>query len=127
MTTDNKADNKADWSKAKPSGERKFREIETEFFKFENVTDTLEGYLVDVATQRMRNNNDGSPNIIGRYKLQKETDGSVPEYVEFLGGADLDSKMKSVEINEFVRVTYTGTNRTTTGNTMKVFSVQVAE
>lgn len=127
MTTEKKASNKNDWSKAKSTTERTFREVETEFFKFENIGDMVEGYLVDVSTQRMRNNADGTPNIIGRYKLQKESDGAVPEYVEFLGGSDIDAKFKSIEINDFVRVTYVSDNRTSTGNRMKVYSVQVAE
>ena len=127
MTTEKKTSNKDDWSKAKSTTERKFREVETEFFKFEKVGATVEGYLVDVSTQRMRNNSDGSPNIIGRYKLQKESDGDVPEYVEFLGGSDIDAKFKSLEINNYVRVTFTGTQRTNSGNPMKLFTVEVAE
>jgi hypothetical protein len=127
MTTEKKTGNKEDWAKAKSTKERTFREIETEFFKFEKPEATLEGYLVDVSSQRMRNNSDGSPNVIGRYKLQKETEGSEPEYVEFLGGSDLDAKMKGVELNDFVRITYTGNNRTSQGNNMKLYRVEVAE
>lgn len=134
MTTDNKAEapakstsNKEDWGNAKQTGPRKFRTVENAFHKFENVDDAIEGYLVDVSTQRMRPNRDGSPNVIGKYKLQQETETGDPTFVEFLGGTDIDSKMKGVEINDYVRITLTGSERTSSGNLMKRFTVEVAE
>jgi hypothetical protein len=120
-------ESKTDWAKAKSTKERAFRTIENEFFKFEAVGDSIEGYLVEKHTQRMRPNSDGTPNVIGRYKLQQETETGEPHFVEFLGGTDIDSKLEGVEINEYIKVTKLGSTRTASGNQMNQFQVQVAE
>jgi hypothetical protein len=137
MTTEKTAkgstSNKGDWAKAKPTGERQLRTLATDFFKFENVGDSIEGYLVDKSAQRMRPNSDGSPNIIGKYKLQLETETGEAKFVEFLGGTDIDAKLGEVverlERGEspFIRLEYVGTERTSGGNSMKKFLAQVAD
>lgn len=123
--------NRADWGKAKSSSERQMETVETNFYQFENHGDAIEGYLVDKQSQRMRPNADGSPNIIGKYKLQLETETGEPSYTEFLGGTDIDSKLaEAAEALErgrtpFIRVTYSDDRRTSSGNRMKVYTVQI--
>ena len=97
--------------------ERKFRTIESpDFFKFENVGDSLEGTLVE----KSQSDNYG----IGLYTLRKD-DGTT---MRIHGSANLDSKMTGVQINDYVRITFSDSKAMERGKSpMKMFDVEVGE
>lgn len=82
------------------------------------VINQVEGQLIEKTEMNMRGG------LVGRYLFERE-DGTP---FTLLGAKLLDEKMAFVEVGSFVRVTLEeGTTRTSTGNQMKNFTVEVAE
>lgn len=105
--------------------EKTFKTIESSKFVIlgqprddEDPINSVEGTLIEKETILMRGND------VGRYHLETE-DG---EKITVLGATTLDEKMLSVDIGAYVRITLEPQKtRTSSGNEMKNFTVEVAE
>jgi translation initiation factor IF-1 len=88
-----------------------YEEIEdADFFKFENIGDSIEGNLIDIGTSEQYH--------FGLYTLEKD-DGTT---VRFHGAAQLDGKMKSIKLGDSVKVEFYDVEKRAKGN-MKLFRV----
>lgn len=102
-------------SSAKPA--RKFQEVESpDFFRFENVKDSIEGKLLGRDIVTFQNG------AVNRYTVETE-DGQK----KFLGSTVLDDTFANIPDGAFIRVTYIGDKKTASKRTMKDFKVEVAE
>jgi len=105
--------------------ERKFKEVEQADFiilggERENgpVIKTVEGQLLEKSEMNMRGG------LVGRYQFERE-DGTP---FTLLGAKLLDEKLMQVEVGNYVRISLLDeTVRTSTGNQMKTFKVEIAE
>lgn len=78
----------------------------------------VEGTLVEKTQMNMRGG------LVGRYAFERE-DGTP---FTVLGAKLLDEKMIGVDVGNYIRITLNEeTVRTSTGNNMKAFTVQVRE
>lgn len=103
-------------SDRKESKQKKAEEFETEevespnFFRFENVGDTIEGTLREVTRSEQYN--------FGIYTLEK-SDGSI---ARIHGSSDLDDKMTLIAKGLWIRIVYYDQKKMPKG-TMKLFKV----
>lgn len=96
---------------------RTFRKLNPEQVKWEEEGAQIEGFLRGASVVQF--NTGPTP----RYTFERE-DGSL---VFCFATTILQSLMESVEIGDYVRVTYTGDSETGTGQRAKLFDVEVAE
>lgn len=110
--------------------ERKFRKVEDAEFIILGKTpvdpakedgpkvNSVEGTLQSKANMNMRGG------LVGRYQFEKD-DGSK---FTLLGAKLLDEKLESISVGEYLRITLgESTQRTSSGNDMKTFEVEIAE
>lgn len=90
-----------------------WEEIESDFVTFTDIGDSVAGRLIDKSTQEMRNG------TVGRYQVEI-ADGTNKT---FLGGTDLDAKLKLIEVGTQIKVRFIGTQSTNSGQQMKRFQV----
>ncbi len=117
-------ENKSDSSDSVNSDEG-FRDVESADFIILGgerdkgpVINQVEGILNEKTQMNMRGT------LVGRYSLTREDDTAFT----VLGAKLLDEKMVNVEVGDFVRITLEeGKQKTSGGNEMKLFRVQVKE
>lgn len=93
-----------------------YKEVETNFFQFKNIGDTIAGRLIAKGKQKAGNSE------VGRYTV---IDGSNKP-VSFMGSTDLDEKLALVTLRYDIIVTYETVLKTSTDpakNDMKIFKV----
>lgn len=95
-----------------------YREVKVEFFKFENIGDSLRGRLVGKDQTVMNRGN-----RIGKYTVVMED----KTMVNFLGAVELDELMRRVAVGAEVFIQYTHSEKLDGGNEMKHFTVAVKQ
>lgn len=98
--------------------ERKFTPVEPQFFKFDEVGQTVEGTYLGVEDFTYKNGNPGK-----RYVFERE-DGTK---FSLNGSAVLDRQMQHVDVDMYLRITFTGLFHTDTGQEGKTYSVEVSD
>ena len=89
-----------------------YDEIEDpDFFKFEDIGDSVEGTLIDVGTSDQYG--------FGLYTIEKADETQI----RFHGSSILDARMKQVNIGDYVRIKYMDVEKRPKGD-MKLFSVK---
>ena len=96
--------------------ERKFKKIQVNFWKPEEVGDQLQGTLV-------KKEEDVGANNSKLYGL--ETDAK--KQMAIWGGTVLDELMNYISVGDFIRVTYKGLKPVAGKNDMKLFEVEKDE
>lgn len=93
-----------------------FKEVNTNFFQFKTIGDTISGRLIVKGKQKAGNSE------VGRYTI---IDGNN-KTVSFMGSTDLDEKLALVTLRNDIIVTYETDLKTSTDpakNNMKIFKV----
>lgn len=99
-----------------PKG-RSFQEVTTDFFKFENFEDSVEGVLLEKSTQQFREG------VVGRYAVQSDASDKP---TTFLGSTAIDDLLKNIPEGTYIRLTYVGEIATRSGMKMKDMKLEVA-
>jgi len=103
--------NDLEGKEAEGKTEEGYEEIEDpDFFKFENVGDAAAGKLVDIGHSDQYG--------FGLYTLEQD-DGSQ---IRFHGSSQLDSRMKQIDIGDFIKVEFMDLEKRPKGD-MKLFKV----
>lgn len=96
---------------------RKFRTVEANFVKLNEIGDSVEGFLIEKSEQQF------TESAVGRYKIECD-DGSQ---TSFLGSTDMDDKLGLIEIGQYIRVTLAGTVKSRNGRDIRQFTVEVSD
>lgn len=110
------------WQDDPKTATRKWRTLENNFVSLKVKGDTVEGKLLEKGEQMFRRP-DGEMYPVGRYQLQDDA-GLVRT---FLGSAQLDTLLISVEIGQYLKIVCTGTEKTSSGYNVKTYKVEVAD
>jgi hypothetical protein len=100
---------------------RTFRDISGDFFKFEKPGDAVEGMLISKDVISMKKGT--VINDVGKYVV--ENDEGIRK--SFLGGAVLDSTLAEIDLGNYIRVTFTGTRKSSNNMDVKQFKIELAE
>lgn len=89
-----------------------FDEIEDpDFFKFKDIGDKIEGKLIDVGNSDQYG--------FGLYTLETPSE----DLIRFHGSAQLDSRMKQVNLGEYIQIEFMDVEKRPKGD-MKLFSLR---
>lgn len=99
--------------------ERKFRKVEDNFVTLEKEGSSVEGMLLRRDTVSFQ----GGKSVVGRYTLR----GDAGNEFVILGATTLDNKMAGIPDGQYVKITFTGKERTGSGQNVKLYLVEVAE
>jgi hypothetical protein len=100
---------------------RQFRNITADFYQFDQEGKSLEGTLL--AKDTMTFHRAGIATDEGKYTIQND----AGERISFLGGTELDQTLATVDVGSYIRVTYTGERKASSGMMVKQFAVELAE
>ena len=98
--------------------QRKFKKIEPRFVRFENIGETVEGWVVNARDFQFRS---GNPGV--KYTLRDDNG----QLLEFNAPAILRERLFTVGQGEYIRVTYSGDIDTGKDSPAKNFTVEVMD
>lgn len=108
-------------SKTTPKTERRFQELESNFFLFKEAGDKAEGVikrLDDIVFVKA-----GKESTVGKYELVDD-DGNL---VTIHGSTQMDDKLRSVPDGAYVRIEYVGEGQTSSGQKLSKFKVEMEQ
>ena len=98
--------------------QRNFRTVDTNFVKLEDVGSSVEGTLIEKSSMTFPGGG-----VVGRYKLEQD-DGTIQTV---MGSTALDDLLEAVPEGVYLRVTYTGDQKTRAGRKVKQYRLEIAD
>ena len=108
---------------------RDLKTVSTNFIKVgkpgDDTQESVEGTLIEKGSMTFGKAGE-APTDVGRYKVQQDEDDGG-EILTFMGSVKIDDLMGLVEVGAYFRINYVGTVKTSGGQTMNDYELEVEE